>query len=116
LIAVVAAYALLVATIALAGRGERARELARAIPELVLTYGRVARDPQVPWRLRLPLYGLVAYLLLPFDLVPDFIPVAGQLDDAVIAWLVLRFVARRLDPAALERARSGTEPAGSRGQ
>jgi uncharacterized membrane protein YkvA (DUF1232 family) len=44
----------------------------------------------VPRRRKLLLLGLVGYLALPFDLVPDFIPVAGQLDDAIIVALVLR--------------------------
>ena len=55
---------------------------------------RLARDPRVPRRRKLLLIPLVAYLALPFDLVPDFIPVAGQLDDAIIVALVLRHFVR----------------------
>jgi uncharacterized membrane protein YkvA (DUF1232 family) len=51
---------------------------------------RLARDERVPWRRKLPFFGLVGYLALPFDLVPDFIPIAGQLDDAIIDAAVLR--------------------------
>ena len=55
---------------------------------------RLARDPRVPRRRKLLLLGLVGYLALPLDLVPDFIPVAGQLDDAIIVALVLRHLVR----------------------
>jgi uncharacterized membrane protein YkvA (DUF1232 family) len=55
---------------------------------------RLARDPRVPRRRKLLLLALVAYLSLPFDLVPDFIPVAGQLDDAIVVALVLRHLIR----------------------
>jgi uncharacterized membrane protein YkvA (DUF1232 family) len=55
---------------------------------------RLLRDPRVPRRRKLLLGALVAYLALPFDLVPDFIPVAGQLDDAIVLALVLRLVLR----------------------
>jgi uncharacterized membrane protein YkvA (DUF1232 family) len=55
---------------------------------------RLTRDPRVPRRRKLVLLGLVAYLALPFDLVPDFIPVAGQLDDAIIVALVFRHFVR----------------------
>jgi uncharacterized membrane protein YkvA (DUF1232 family) len=48
----------------------------------------------VPRRRKLLLVGLVGYLALPFDLVPDFIPVAGQLDDALVVALVLRHFVR----------------------
>ncbi len=51
---------------------------------------RLLADPRVPRRSKLALGALVAYLVLPFDLVPDFIPVAGQLDDAILVALVLR--------------------------
>ena len=51
---------------------------------------RLARDPRVPRRRKLLLLALAAYLASPLDLVPDFIPVAGQLDDALVVGLVLR--------------------------
>ena len=76
------------------GRGEDARALARFIPDCIVLVTRLLREERVPRRRKLLLLGLVAYLSLPFDLVPDFIPVAGQLDDAIIVVLVLRhFVA-----------------------
>jgi uncharacterized membrane protein YkvA (DUF1232 family) len=55
---------------------------------------RLSRDPRVPRRRKLLLLALVGYLALPIDLVPDFIPVAGQLDDAIIVALVLRSLVR----------------------
>jgi uncharacterized membrane protein YkvA (DUF1232 family) len=56
--------------------------------------GRLLRDPRVPHRRKLSLGLLVGYLAFPFDVVPDVIPVAGQLDDAVLVALVLRGVLR----------------------
>jgi uncharacterized membrane protein YkvA (DUF1232 family) len=56
----------------------------------------LARDPRLPRRWRWALVGLVAYLASPIDLIPDFIPVLGQLDDVVIAALVLRGARRAL--------------------
>jgi uncharacterized membrane protein YkvA (DUF1232 family) len=50
--------------------------------------------PRVPWRKKALLVALAGYLALPFDLVPDFIPVAGQLDDVVVVALVLRSLVR----------------------
>jgi uncharacterized membrane protein YkvA (DUF1232 family) len=52
------------------------------------------RDDRVPLRHKLMIGALVPYLALPFDLVPDFIPVLGQLDDALLIALVLRRVAK----------------------
>jgi uncharacterized membrane protein YkvA (DUF1232 family) len=56
------------------------------------------RDPRVPRRRKMLLALLVGYLVVPFDLVPDFIPVAGQLDDAIIVAVVLRLVLRTGGP------------------
>jgi uncharacterized membrane protein YkvA (DUF1232 family) len=86
----VAIYGSFVAWLMIRGRREDARALATFIPDCIVLVTRLARDPRVPRRRKLMLIALVAYLGLPFDLVPDFIPVAGQLDDAIIVALVLR--------------------------
>jgi uncharacterized membrane protein YkvA (DUF1232 family) len=85
-----------------AGRPTDARALAGFLPDCLLLMRRLLADPRVPRRRKLLLVGLVGYLALPFDLVPDFIPIAGQLDDVIIVGLVLRsFV--RVDGGALVR-------------
>jgi uncharacterized membrane protein YkvA (DUF1232 family) len=71
-----------------------ARAAVRFVPDCAILLARLARDPRVPRRRKLLLLALVGYLALPFDLVPDFIPVAGQLDDAIVVALVLRHVVR----------------------
>ena len=87
---VLAIYAAFIAWLVLRGRREDARAFATFIPDCIVLVTRLARDPRVPRRRKLLLFAVVAYLSLPFDLVPDFIPVAGQLDDAIIVALVLR--------------------------
>jgi len=80
----------------LVGRGRRddARALTGFVPDCLVLVGRLAHDPRVPYRRKLLLLALIGYLALPFDLVPDFIPVAGQLDDAIVVALVLRHLIR----------------------
>ena len=92
--ALVAVWAGFVLWLLTAGRRQDARALATFIPDCILLVTRLARDPRVPRRRKLLLLGLVGYLALPFDLVPDFIPVAGQLDDAILVALVLRHFVR----------------------
>ena len=87
-------YALLVAALALAGRRSQARALAGFIPDCVVLLRRLLADGRVPRRRKAVLVALIGYLVLPIDLVPDFIPVAGQLDDAIVAGLALRWVLR----------------------
>lgn len=87
---VVVVYSVLVGWLVARGHREDARALATFIPDCIVLVSRLAREPRVPRRRKLLLVGLVAYLSLPFDLVPDFIPVAGQLDDVIIVALVLR--------------------------
>jgi uncharacterized membrane protein YkvA (DUF1232 family) len=77
-----------------AGRRARLKALARLVPDCAVLFGRLARDPRVARRHKLALLGAGAYLAMPFDLVPDFIPVAGQLDDAVVVSLALRTALR----------------------
>jgi uncharacterized membrane protein YkvA (DUF1232 family) len=90
----VVVYAAFVVALVLLGRRRDARALATFIPDCIVLITRLARDPRVPRRRKLLLLALVGYLALPFDLVPDFIPVAGQLDDAIIVALVLRSFVR----------------------
>lgn len=76
----------------------RIRELARIVPDLGRLFLSLARDRRVHPLRRLALIVLGAYLASPIDLIPDFIPVIGQLDDAAIAAVVLRGVVRSAGP------------------
>jgi uncharacterized membrane protein YkvA (DUF1232 family) len=83
-----------VATLVLAGRRTEARALAGFIPDCLVLFRRLLADDRLPRSRKLALVALLAYLAFPLDLVPDFIPVAGQLDDAIVVALVLRYVLR----------------------
>ena len=85
-------YAAFVGYLFAAGRRETARAVARFVPDCVVLFRRLLADPRVPRRRKVVLGVLVAYLAMPIDLVPDFIPVAGYLDDAVLVALALRYV------------------------
>lgn len=91
---VVIVWAAFVGWLVVRGRRDDARAFATFIPDCVVLVSRLAREPRVPRRRKLLLLALIAYLALPIDLVPDFIPVAGQLDDAIIVALVLRHFIR----------------------
>jgi uncharacterized membrane protein YkvA (DUF1232 family) len=84
------------------------RELARVVPELGQLFLRLARDRRVPLLRRLQLIALGAYLVSPIDLIPDFIPGIGQLDDAAIAAVVLRGVVRAAGPQIVAEHWPGT--------
>ena len=79
------------------------------MPHAVGLVRRLLGDPATPRAVRLALVGLIAWLLNPIDLVPEFISVLGPLDDVVVAVLVLRYVRRRLGDEALRSHWSGTE-------
>lgn len=83
-----------VSVLVVAGRRDAARALVGFIPDCIVLVRRLLGDPRVPRRHKIMLGALIGYLALPFDLVPDFIPVAGQLDDVLVVWLVLRAVLR----------------------
>jgi len=109
LLAGLALYGALVAALVARGRREDARALAGFVPDCVVLLGRLLRDPRVPRRRRALVLALMAYLAMPFDLVPDFIPVAGQLDDAILVALVLRSLLRTGGPDLLVEHWPGPE-------
>ncbi|HEX5467993.1 MAG TPA: DUF1232 domain-containing protein [Gaiellaceae bacterium] len=86
----VAVWAAFVVWLLVLGRRGDARAFATFIPDCIVLVARLARDERVPRHRKLLLLALVAYLAIPIDIVPDFIPVAGQLDDAIIVALALR--------------------------
>lgn len=81
----------------------------RLLPDLLRLSRRLAADPALPRGVRVRLALLLAYLAMPFDLIPDFIPVLGHADDAIVAIVVLRGVARRAGVGALRGHWPGTE-------
>ncbi len=87
-------YAGLLVAMVVAGRSGVARDVARFIPDCIALVRGLLRDPRVPRRHKRLLGVLIGYLALPFDIVPDFIPVAGHLDDALVVVLALRVVLR----------------------
>lgn len=89
-----ALYVAALLALVVAGRGADARALAGFIPDCLVLFKRMLSDPRISWWRRAMLAGLIAYLALPIDLVPDLIPVIGQLGDAIIVALVLRTVLR----------------------
>jgi uncharacterized membrane protein YkvA (DUF1232 family) len=97
----VALYALVVAVLAIAGRGTDAAAIARLVPDCVVLVRRLATDERVPRRTRLALGALGVYLVMPIDVIPDFVPIAGHLDDAILVILVLRSVVRAAGPTIL---------------
>ena len=96
-------YLAFIVALLLAGRRTEARALARFIPDCLVLLRRLIGDPRVPRRRKLVLLGLVVYLSVPIDLVPDFIPVVGQLDDVIVAALALRYALRSGCPELLRQ-------------
>lgn len=101
--------ALIVVLLAVRPRGRVLREALRLLPDLLRLLPRLAADRALPHRVRAGLAILLAYLASPIDLVPDFIPVLGYADDAVVIALVLRWAVRRADVEAVRRNWPGTE-------
>jgi uncharacterized membrane protein YkvA (DUF1232 family) len=91
----------LICALVILGRRDDALTIARFIPDCIVLFRRLLGDDRVPRSRKLLLYAVIGYLAFPIDLVPDFIPVAGQLDDAIIVALALRSVLRGAGPAVL---------------
>lgn len=112
LTALVGAWLLLVALLWVSRpRDVPLAELIRLVPDLLRLVRRLIGDRAVPFGARAALIGLLVWLVSPIDLVPEFIPVLGPLDDVIVVVLVLRYVRRRIGDDALRARWSGT-PAG----
>jgi len=101
--------ALLVALLVARPKGNLLGETLRLLPDLVRLLRRLAGDTDVPRAARLRLWLLLGYLAMPLDLVPDFVPVLGYADDAIIVSLVLRSVVRRAGAPVIRRHWPGTD-------
>jgi len=88
----------LIVALVLLGRRALARELAALVPNLTRLFAGLLRDPRVPLRAKIVLGATALYLAMPIDLIPDFVPIAGSLDDAIVAAFALRFVVRASSP------------------
>ena len=80
----------------------------RLLPDLLRLLKRLAADPTLPRGVRIRLWLLLAYLITPIDLVPDFVPVIGYADDAIIVAVALRSVVHHSGPEAITRHWPGT--------
>src|SRR6478752_5856460 len=81
-----------------------AKDLATVLPACVTTVRRLRGDPRVPTRVKLAVGFAGLWVLSPIDLIPEFLPVIGPLDDIVVVALALRYAARRIPPEALVEA------------
>jgi len=86
------------------------RDLVFALPQIIRLLWRVIRDDRVPGIVRGGLIAIAGYLALPFDIIPDWIPIVGQLDDFVVLTVGVRAMLRRIpEPILIEHW--GGEPA-----
>ena len=97
-----ALYAAFVPWLLVAGRRGDARAVAGFIPDCLVLFRGLLGDARVPRSRKLLLVALVAYLAAPIDLIPDFIPVAGQLDDAILVAAVTRSLLRASGPDLIQ--------------
>ncbi len=95
-------YFVFIFALIVAGRRTDARAVAGFVPDCIILLRRLLADSRISgWR-RATILALIGYLVFPIDLVPDFIPVVGLLDDAILAALVLRIVLRGATPEILQ--------------
>ena len=110
LLVTAALYVVAITALFLAGRRTDARALAGFVPDCLVLVKRLLGDARLPRRSRFGLAGAAAYLALPIDLVPDFLPVVGQLDDAIVLGLILRMVLRSAGETLLDEHWPGPPP------
>jgi uncharacterized membrane protein YkvA (DUF1232 family) len=83
------------------------RDLVKGLPQLAKLAFRVVRDDRIPKWIRGGLIATAAYLVLPFDLIPDRIPVIGQMDDLLVVTLGVRTLLRRVPEPILDELWDG---------
>lgn len=104
LIALAATWlALVIALLLGRPRGRFLKDAIRLLPDTLRLLKDLAADRTLSRGVRVRLWLLFAYLAMPFDLIPDFIPVLGYADDAIIVVVVLRSIVRRAGPEAVRR-------------
>lgn len=84
-----------------------ARDLASFLPQCATALRRLRRDARVPRSAKVAVAVAALWVISPIDLIPEFLPVIGPLDDVVVVALALRFAARRVPRAAIEEAWPG---------
>lgn len=89
-------------------KGVSAREIVRLIPDLLRLLRSLITGRSTPLDVRIVLAGLMVWIVSPIDLIPEFIPVLGPLDDVVVAFVALRYTCRRLGIEDLRARWSGT--------
>jgi uncharacterized membrane protein YkvA (DUF1232 family) len=110
IIGLLAAWAVLVAILwVLRPRDVPLSELVAFVPDLVRLVRALIADRSTPMAVRVALVVLLVWLLSPIDLIPEFVPVLGPLDDVVVAVIILRFVRRRVGIDALRDRWAGSE-------
>jgi uncharacterized membrane protein YkvA (DUF1232 family) len=90
-------------------RGVPAREVLATVPDVLRLLRGLVADRSVPLDVRLVLVALIAWIVSPIDLIPEFVPVLGPLDDIVVAVAALRYVRRRLGTDALRARWRGSD-------
>jgi uncharacterized membrane protein YkvA (DUF1232 family) len=90
-------------------KGNLLKEALRLLPDLLRLLKRLTTDRTLPVGVRVRVALLFVYLALPIDIIPDFVPVLGYADDAIIVILVLRSVCRRVSVEALRAAWPGSD-------
>jgi uncharacterized membrane protein YkvA (DUF1232 family) len=84
-----------------------AKDLAGFLPDCVTTARTLRRDPRVPRRARVAVVVALVWVLSPIDLIPEFLPVIGPLDDVIVVALLLRYAARTVPRQVLLEAWPG---------
>jgi uncharacterized membrane protein YkvA (DUF1232 family) len=90
-------------------RGSLLQEGLRILPDTLRLLGQLATDRSLSRGIRVRLWLLFAYVGMPFDIVPDFIPILGYADDVIMVCIVLRSVVRRAGADAVRRHWTGSD-------